>query len=112
MPRPRPSPKPSKSFASISRTRWSNRLALVFAKLEKLKPGAAQLAAVWQEIEAAEAQTSSKPPEVVEEVFGREDEFLRGIESHSASRAAFEELFKVPVRPAIQRRPPMPHPAE
>ena len=62
MPGPRPSRKPSKSFASTSRTRWWNKPALVFAKLEKLKPGAAQLAAVWQEIEAAETQTSSKPP--------------------------------------------------
>ena len=40
---------------------------VVFTKLEKLKPGAAQLAAVWQEIEAAEAK-GSKQPEVVEEV--------------------------------------------
>ena len=29
---------------------------VVFAKLEKLKPGAAQLAALWQEIEAADSQ--------------------------------------------------------
>ena len=40
---------------------------LVFAKLEKLKPGADKLAAVRQEIDAAEAQASSKQPEVVEE---------------------------------------------
>ena len=40
---------------------------VVFAKLEKLKPGAAQLAALWQEIEAADAKTATKP-EAVEEV--------------------------------------------
>ena len=39
---------------------------VVFAKLEKLKPGAEQLAAVWKEIEAGEAKASAKP-EAVEE---------------------------------------------
>ena len=37
---------------------------VVFAKLEKLKPGAAQLKAVWQEIEAAESQSGAKPEAV------------------------------------------------
>ena len=46
----------------------ADQARVVFAKLEKLKPGAAQLAAVWQEIEAAEAQVGSKQPEAVEEV--------------------------------------------
>ena len=41
---------------------------VVFAKLEKLKPGAAQLAAVWQEIEAAEARAGSSSPKRSEEV--------------------------------------------
>ncbi len=45
----------------------SEQARVVFSKLEKLKPGAAQLAAVWQEIEAAENQGSAKPA-VVEEV--------------------------------------------
>ena len=40
---------------------------VVFAKLEKLKPGAAQLESLWQEIEAADTQTA-KQPEPVEEV--------------------------------------------
>jgi len=40
---------------------------VVFAKLEKLKPGAEQLNAVWKEIEAAEAKASAKA-EAVEEV--------------------------------------------
>ncbi len=33
---------------------------VVFSKLEKLKPGAAQLAAVWQEIEAAENASAAR----------------------------------------------------
>ena len=33
----------------------ADQARVVFTKLEKLKPGAAQLASVWQEIEAAEA---------------------------------------------------------
>ena len=44
----------------------SEQARAVFSKLEKLKPGATQLAAVWQEIEAAENQGSAKPA-VVEE---------------------------------------------
>jgi tetratricopeptide (TPR) repeat protein len=39
---------------------------VVFAKLEKLKPGATQLAALWKEIEAADAKAAAKP-EAVEE---------------------------------------------
>ena len=38
----------------------ADQARVVFAKLEKLKPGAAQLAAVLQEIEAAEAQVGVK----------------------------------------------------
>jgi pilus assembly protein FimV len=45
----------------------SEQARAVFSKLEKLKPGAAQLAAVWQEIEAAENQGGAKSA-VVEEV--------------------------------------------
>jgi pilus assembly protein FimV len=41
---------------------------VVFAKLEKLKPGAAQLSELWQEIEAADAQAAAKPLEAVAEV--------------------------------------------
>ena len=96
---------------------------VVFAKLEKLKPGAAQLAAVWQEIEAAEAQAGSKQPEAVEEVSVEEaDEIpsapeiesafpatrnrVRGRICSGSSPAAAEE-FKLPVRPMV----PAPEPA-
>ncbi len=46
----------------------ADQARVVFAKLEKLKPGAAQLAAVLQEIEAAEAQVGVKPSPAAEEV--------------------------------------------
>jgi len=71
---------------------------LVFAKLEKLKPGADKLAAVQQEIEVAEAQTSSKPPEVVEEF---------SVDEADEIPAAQHEEFKIPVRPIA----PAPAPA-
>ncbi len=71
---------------------------LVFAKLERLKPGADKLAAVQQEIEVAEAQTSSKPPEVVEEF---------SVDEADEIPAAQHEDFKVPVRPIA----PAPAPA-
>ena len=63
---------------------------LVFAKLEKLKPGADKLAAVQQEIEVAETQTSSKPPEVVEEF---------SVEEADEIPAARHEEFKIPAHP-------------
>ncbi len=71
---------------------------LVFAKLEKLKPGADKLAAVQQEIEVAEAQTSSKPPAAVEEF---------SVDEADEIPAAQHEEFKVPVRPIA----PAPAPA-
>jgi hypothetical protein len=49
---------------------------VVFAKLEKLKPGAAKLAELWQEIEAADAQAASHQPEAVEEVSVEETETI------------------------------------
>jgi pilus assembly protein FimV len=88
---------------------------VVFEKLEKLKPGAAQLAAVWQEIEAAEAQAGAKQPEVeeVEEA----DEAPSAPETERAYPArsktavdrefvsdptpALAEEFKPPVRPIV-----------
>ena len=71
---------------------------LVFAKLEKLKPGADKLAAVQQEIEVAEAQTSSKPPEVVEEF---------SVDEADEIPAASHEEFNLPARPIA----PAPAPA-
>jgi pilus assembly protein FimV len=96
---------------------------VVYDKLAKLKPGAAQLAAVWQEIEAAEAQSSPKQPEAVEEVSIEEtDEVPSAPEIESAypttSKSAFDEFvpepspapaeeFKLPIRPIV----PAPEPA-
>jgi pilus assembly protein FimV len=71
---------------------------LVFAKLERLKPGADKLAAVRQEIEVAEAQTTSKPPEVVEEFSVDEADEIPAVQ---------HEEFKIPVRPTA----PAPAPA-
>jgi pilus assembly protein FimV len=95
---------------------------VVFTKLEKLKPGAAQLAAVWQEIEAAEA--GQKQPEAVEEVSVEEadevpsaPEIERAHPAMSRPAAAAEfvsdprpapaEEFKLPLRPIV----PAPEPA-
>ena len=46
---------------------------VVFAKLEKLKPGAEHLASIWQEIEAADRTADSKQAQAVEEV-GQHDQ--------------------------------------
>ncbi len=67
----------------------------VFSKLEKLKPGAAQLAAVWQEIEAAEAQTGSKQAAVEEEVSVEEAD-----ETPAKSRPAEDREFVADLKPA------------
>jgi pilus assembly protein FimV len=91
---------------------------VVYDKLTKLKPGAAQLAAIWQEIEAAEAQSSPKQAEAVEEVSVEEaDEVPSAPEIETAypalSKSAFDaefvsdptparvEEFKVPIRPIV-----------
>ena len=95
---------------------------VVFTKLEKLKPGAPQLAAVWREIEAAEAR-GPKQPETVEEVSVEEaDEVPSAPETESAyptrSKPAVDrefvshpspapaEEFKLPVRPIVPRPEP------
>ena len=75
----------------------SEQARAVFSKLEKLKPGAAQLAAVWQEIEAAENQGSAKPA-VVEEVAVDEaydipaEEEAPSVHAASPQRAPSREL--------------------
>jgi tetratricopeptide (TPR) repeat protein len=96
----------------------ADQARVVFTKLEKLKPGAAQLAAVWQEIEAAEAQAGPKQPEAVEEVSVEEaDEVPSAPELERAQPArskpavdrefvshpspAPAEEFKLPVRPIV-----------
>jgi tetratricopeptide (TPR) repeat protein len=75
----------------------------VFSKLEKLKPGAALLAIIWQEIESSDAP-SAKNAEVVEEIAVDEaDEIPAAQELESAypvaSPAVGLEQFKMPVRP-------------
>jgi len=65
----------------------ADQARVVFTKLEKLEPDTAQLAAVWQEIEAAEAQAGPKQPEAVEEV-------------------SVEEADEVPFAPEIERAHP------
>jgi pilus assembly protein FimV len=85
----------------------ADQARVVFTKLEKLKPGAAQLAAVRQEIEAAEAQASPMQPEAVEEFSVEEveaDDIPAARETESAfpsvSASAHDvEAFKMPVRP-------------
>jgi pilus assembly protein FimV len=98
----------------------SEQARVVFTKLEKLKPGAAQLAAVWQEIEAAEA--ASKQPEAVEEVSVEEtDEVPSTPEPQRAYAAGFKseaefvpdptpapvEEFKLPLRPIVPTPEPV-----
>jgi len=102
----------------------ADQARVVFAKLEKLKPGAAQLAAVLQEIEAAEAQVGAKPSQAAEEVSVEEaDEVPSAPETElpyaAKTRPAIErefvaepapapaEKFKPPVRPVV----PAPEPA-
>ena len=106
----------------------ADQARVVFTKLEKLKPAAAQLAAVWQEIETAEAQAGAKQREVVEEISVEgADEVPAPGEIESAypvrSKAAVDrefvsdrvsnsspaqaEEFKLPVRPIV----PKPEPA-
>ncbi len=75
----------------------------VFSKLEKLKPGAALLAIIWQEIESSDAP-SAKNAEVVEEIAVDEaDEIPAAQELESAYPVATPavglEQFKMPVRP-------------
>jgi pilus assembly protein FimV len=85
----------------------ADQARVVFTKLEKLKPSAAQLAAVRQEIEAAEAQAGPKQPETVEEVSVEEvqaDDIPAAGETESAfpsvSAPALDvEAYKMPVRP-------------
>ena len=81
---------------------------VVFTKLEKLKPGADRLAAVWQEIEAAEAQTGSKQPEAVEEFSVEEADEVPAAEE-------IESDYPARSKPAVARdfvSPPSPAPAE
>jgi tetratricopeptide (TPR) repeat protein len=89
---------------------------VVFAKLEKLKPGAARLAEIWHEIEEAEAATSGQPSEIVEEVsveaaeeeVPAEDE--AAIPHHAKSRPdtgreEVADLAAAPAQPSSPRTP-------
>ena len=97
----------------------------VFSKLEKLKPGAEQLSALWQEIEAADVKATAKP-EVVEEVSVEETDAAPAEETARPQPARFkpavdrefvsdrdtapaeEELPRMPLRTTI----PTPEPVE
>jgi tetratricopeptide (TPR) repeat protein len=61
---------------------------VVFAKLEKLKPGAAKLAELWKEIEAADAQATAHQPEAVDEVSVEETETIATSEEPKATHPA------------------------
>ncbi len=84
---------------------------VVLEKLDKLKPGAARMAALRQEIEDAEAQANAKQPEAVEEVSVDEadqipaakpaDSPYAGREFVSEAIAAPKEGFKIPLRPIV-----------
>jgi tetratricopeptide (TPR) repeat protein len=81
---------------------------VVFAKLEKLKPGAEQLASIWHEIEAADATADSKQAQAVEEVLVEEtDEIAASAEPATKNLAAKEEEIEKPSfarsKPAIDR---------
>ena len=94
---------------------------VVFAKLEKLKPGAEKLAELWREIEAADAQSASQQPEAVEEVSVEEAETIAAPEepeiappSRSKPAAGWEadqEFVPEPSAPVTDALPRMPlHP--
>ena len=85
----------------------ADQARVVFAKLEKLKPGAAQLAAVWQEIEAAEAQVGASSPK-------RRRSFRRR-SGRGSLRAGNRERVCRKIQPATEREfvpDPIPAPAE
>jgi len=100
--RPRPSTKLSKSFRFYLTHAMAEQARVVYDKLAKLKPGAAKLAAVLQEIEAAEA--GSKQPEVVEEVSVEQAfEVASTPELESAYAADFKsEPHLFPIQPRHQ----------
>ena len=100
----------------------------VFVKLEKLKPGAAQLAAVWQEIDDADQGVKAKQDQPVEEISVEAAEEVPAVEEsatpsvarskpdqefvsdlHPAAASASDEdyLPKMPIRTTI----PVPEPA-
>src|SRR3984893_5706717 len=86
---------------------------VVFAKLEKLKPGAAQLSEIWQEIEAASATGSKQSVEEVsiEELHldkapaMEETERPRPAKSKTGARELVSDLGAIPAQPLS---PPMP----
>ncbi len=84
---------------------------VVFAKLEKLKPGAAQLKAVWQEIEAAESQSGSKPEAVEDLSVEPADDVPAAPAADNADSADFSSTparaFNIPLAPG----PSTPEPA-
>jgi pilus assembly protein FimV len=80
---------------------------VVFAKLEKLKPGAAQLAQVWQEIEAAEATTHAKQAQPAEEISVEEADDIQAeeIEAPSVARSKPDREFVADLHSAADAIP-------
>jgi tetratricopeptide (TPR) repeat protein len=88
---------------------------VVFSKLEKLKPGAEQLSALWQEIEAADAQAASQQAEAVEEISVEETETIAAPEESERphpirSKPALDRDFvsDLDTAPAEEAMPRMP----
>jgi tetratricopeptide (TPR) repeat protein len=85
---------------------------VVFAKLEKLRPGAAQLASIWREIEVASATAQSKQAEPVEEVSVEETDEIsvaheRALHKEPAADRGFaSDLHSVPEAPGGTEFPP------
>ena len=84
---------------------------VVFSKLEKLKPGAEQLASVWKEIEAADTTPSAAHTPAVEEVeeevsVEETDEITAAAEPvahHAAHRDQPERPSAAPAKPPVDR---------
>jgi pilus assembly protein FimV len=76
---------------------------VVFAKLEKLKPGAAQLASIWQEIEVAGATAQSKQAEPAEEVSVEETDEISAADEPALHGEETEKLSPARSKPAPDR---------
>jgi len=79
---------------------------VVFAKLEKLRPGAAQLASIWQEIEAADANANSRQADPVEEISVEDTDEVpaaegTGIPSLAQSGPVVDREFVSDLHPAL-----------
>ncbi len=78
----------------------------VFGKLEKLKPGAEQLAAVWQEIKAADEGASSTQAPPVEEIAIEEADGIAAVEETECLRWRGPNRTEI-LCPTFTPRPPL-----